>query len=140
MPNPAMDGNSTAIVFATSGFSANIIAIDGPSSSRESIESSHLGTVDDMTFFAASLADNGEVSLSIEFDPDIIWPFGTGTIQLAEIVTITWPLPAGMATAATFSMSCFATGNSAAAANGERMEGSLTLKVSGAITQTPSAA
>tara|TARA_R110002020_G_scaffold451901_1_gene666117 strand:- start:9429 stop:9848 length:420 start_codon:yes stop_codon:yes gene_type:complete len=139
MPNPAMDGNSTAIVFGTSGFDANVISLDGPSSSRESIESSHLGTVDNMTFFAASLADNGEVSLTVEFDPDIVWPFGTGTVQLTEEITITWPLPVGQSTAATMVFDAFATANSGAASNGERMEGTFSLKLTGAITQTPSA-
>lgn len=140
MPNPAMDGNSTAIVFATSAFDANVIGLDGPNISRESIETSHLGTADNMTFLAAALSDAGEVSLEIEFDPDITPPIGTdGVPQVAEAITITWPLPVGQSTAATWAFSGFATSYSGGAANGERMTGTLALKISGDITITPSA-
>ena len=141
MPNPAMDGNSTAIVFATSAFAANIISVDGPNITRESIETSHLGTEDNMTFLQAALSDAGEISLEIEFDPDLTPPIGTSaTPVVAETVTITWPLPVGQATAATWAFTAFATSYSGGASNGERMTGTLAIKISGDITITPSAA
>ena len=140
MPNPAMDGNSTTIAFATSAFDANIISVDGPNMTRESIETSHLGTVDNMTYLEAALSDAGEVSLEIEFDPDLTPPIGTSATPAAsESVTITWPLPVGKATASTWVFTAFATSYSGGAANGERMTGTLAIKISGAIVITPSA-
>ena len=139
MPNAAMDGNSTAIVFGTSAFSANVISLDGPNISRESIETSHLGTVDNMTFLQASLSDAGEISLEIEFDPDLTPPIGTTTTPVGtETITVTWPLPSGQSTAATWAFSGFATSYSGGASNGERMTGTLALKITGDITITAS--
>jgi hypothetical protein len=137
----ALDGNGTSIVFATSAFAANIISVDGPSVSRESIDCTHLGTTKSMEFFPANLGDAGELSLEIEFDPDIAPPIADNASanDVAETITITWPLPAGQSTAATWAFSGFATSYSGGATSGERMTGSLTVKISGSITVTPSA-
>ncbi len=137
----ALDGNSTAIVFGTSGFAANIISVDGPSVSRESIDTTHLGTDKAMTFMPASLADAGELSLEVEFDPDIVPPIADNgsANDAAETIIITWPLPSGKTTAATWAFTGFVTAYSGGASNGERMTGSMTIKISGAITVVASA-
>lgn len=139
-PNPAMDGNSTSIAFGTSSFEANIIGIDGPNATRESIETSHLGTVNNMTFLEAALSDAGEISLEIEFDPDLVAPIGTSATPAAtEEITVTWPLPVGMSTASTWVFDGFVTSYSGGAANGERMTGTMAIKITGDVVQTPSA-
>lgn len=85
----ADQGTGTTIVFGTSGFTADIESISLSGIERESIPTSHLGTVDWQTFMPADLADPGESSLNFQFDPadadDI--PINAA----AETITITWP-------------------------------------------------
>lgn len=125
-------GTGTSITFGTSGFDANLLSIDGPSSTRESVETSHMGTTGDHTFMPADLVDRGEVSLTFEFDPDKEPPID----QAAETITITWPVPSGSSNGATWQFTGFMTDYSPGAAIDERMEASATIKISGDINFT----
>ena len=125
-------GTGTSITFGTSGFSAALISVDGPSSSREAVETSTMATTNSHTFMPADLVDRGEVSLTFEFDPDLEPPID----QAAETITITWPIPSGLSNGATWVFSGFMTDYNPGASIDERMEASGTLKISGDITVT----
>ena len=126
------EGTGVAIVFATSGFSARLQSVDGPNMSRESINTTHMGTTTALTFMPADLVDSGDLTLTFHFDPSLTPPINAA----AETVTITWPVPAGLSAGATWVASAFMTGYQPGAQIGELMTAQATLKISGAITIT----
>ena len=121
----ACDGQGTTIVFGTSGFAGRLIGVDGPSLSREEIESSVMATEEWKTFIPKALADGGEVTLEIEHDGSDDPPINGD----AETITIDW---GGLGNS--WSFSGFCKGYTPKAAMGERMTGSMTLKVSGEVS------
>ncbi len=129
-PSPAVDiATGITVVFGTSGFDAQIVDVNGPGATRESIDVSHQGTVDALDFDPADLPDNGELALDIHFNPDTTPPVE----EPKEEITITWP--AG----ATWVFDAFGTNYEPGAILNGKMTGTLTLKVSGKITRTPAA-
>ena len=76
----AQTGNSATIVFGTSGFTASYSRIGGTGMGRESLDVSHLGTADYMSFQPADLVDGGEFSW-----PDLL----NGEIMSGEY-TVKW--------------------------------------------------
>ena len=92
----------TTITFGTSSFSANIIdVIDWGGIERAVIETTHFGStqpssarqIGGRTFIPGKLADPGELTLKIQYDPTLDIPLGS--TDTAETVTIT--APSGMA-------------------------------------------
>jgi len=128
-------GNSTAIVFGTSGFTAELLSVDLGALTRESVRTTHLGTATAETFIPADIYDAGELSVTIAHDPDTQPPFTAS----AETITITWPLPAGQTTAATTAFSGFVTSYTSRASINERMEADVTIKITGSVTYVASA-
>lgn len=90
-------GTGAKLGFGTSGFAANIEEMSWGGIPRESIPTSHLLTVGGRTFIVGKLYDPGDLTVDIQYDPDDRPPFD----QDAEIITITYPIPAGQATGAT---------------------------------------
>jgi hypothetical protein len=123
MPIPnAADGHGLTMTF--SGFSANIISLSGPNLARESIEKTHMGTVDWKEFMPADLADAGEVTVECEFAPDALPPIHGATGALA----ITWGSPE----ADVWTCDAFMTGFQVnAGETGARMTASATFKLTG---------
>lgn len=125
-------GFGTTITFA-SGFLAEIRNITGPSMSREFIDSSHAGTTGGYrTYIPQDLADGGEVEIEMLFDPDSDPPIDAA----AESVTITWPIPTGGTTAATWVFQGALVGFDVTAPYDDLMTATARLKVLGAITVT----
>lgn len=118
-------GDGTTIAFASSGFTGNIISINGPDGTRAAIDSTHLGTTTWKTFIASGLTDGGSASLSVQYDPTVTVPVTAD----AETITID---PAG--SGQTISFTGFISDFSHAFAVDELMQLDLTLKISGAIT------
>ncbi len=118
-------GTGTTITFATSAFSAEILSVDGPSQSRESVQSSHMGTEDYHTFMPADLVDGGEVTIEIAHEATTSPPID----QDAEIITIDW---GGVGNTDIFSG--FVTAYTPNAAIDERMTASMTVKVADEIS------
>lgn len=129
---PVDNGTGASITFGTSGFTANLTAINGEGIERASIETTHLGTTTARTFMGGDLFDPGNVSLELQFDPDNKPPF-TGA---SETITVTFPLSSGGSTAATWAASGFVTGFDYGAPLEELMTGTMTVKLSGDITVT----
>lgn len=122
----------TAIVFGTSGFSAELLSANIPSASRGSIDTTHAGTTAARTFAPTDLIDWGDLEIELNFDPDEEPPLSGA----AETITITWPLPAGGSTAATLAGSGFMTGFSISGTLEEKMTASATIKWTGDLTWT----
>lgn len=132
------EGNGWSISAGSSTFNANIISASGLEAARESIETSHLGTSSHKTFIPAKLVDNGELSMTIQFDAD--FDFDTIMHADAETWTITWPLPAGQSSEATWAFSGFMTGYGGVTVENDSLQtADVTLKITGDITVTASA-
>lgn len=123
-------GRGTTVTFATSSFSADIVAVNGPSYSRQAVNTSHMGTTTAHTFVPSDLYDGGEIGLTIRHDGAQSPPVSGA----AETITIAW---GGAGTSYTSSCSAFMIGYtpSAEAADSDSvMEAEMTLKVTGAVT------
>lgn len=121
-------GTGTTITFA-SGFFAEILDVSPPNASRESIQVSHMGTTDAHTFKPTDLADWGELTVEMGFDPATTVPI----TNAAETVTITFP-DSG---ATTWVFEGFMTGFEPSDPLEDRMTATATIKVSGPVVQTP---
>ncbi len=122
----ALDGTGTTILFGTSGFSAKLISVDGPSMERAAIDVTEMASTA-MEFLEASLSDVGSVDITFEFIGSDDPPIDAAT----ETITIDW---AGQGVGKTWAFSGFMTSYAPGAAIGERMQASATLKASGALT------
>lgn len=124
-------GTNSTITFGTSGFSAPLLSIDGPSMSRESFQTSHMGTSTWHTHIPGDLADGGEVTVEYQFEGDDVYPTLIGLVP--ETVTID---VAGEGTGEIYSFSAFATAATPAIPFEDIMTASVTLKVSGEVSIT----
>ena len=121
----------TTIGFGTSAFVAKLLSIS-QRMTRESIDTSHMGTTLNRTFIPGDLVDRGEVDIEFLFDPDDEPPID----KVAETVTITFPLFEGGITPATFEFSAFMTDYEDSGELEGLLRATAKLKISGAITYT----
>lgn len=133
------DGTGTTITFATSSFTAEITNIEWGGIERESIDTTNLSAAapgandfGNRTFIPSALADPGELTLEIHFNPDTLPPVHL----VAETITVTFPLVSGDTTAAKWAGSGFATGYGAVVPLGDKMTTTMTVKMSGNQTRT----
>ncbi len=120
-------GTATTIAFATSSFSAQVMSLNGSDIAREDVDITHLGSTAYMEFQPAELADGGTIDMEIHFDPDEQPPI----LGSAETITITFPLPAGQGTAATFVFTGYVNSWSWEVPLEEVMTAEITIKVDG---------
>lgn len=133
---PSTDiATGTTIVFGTSAFAAQLLSINWDGIDRESVQTSHMETVNYHTFMPVDLTDPGSITMGIAFDPDDIPPL----LDSAEVITVTFPLPAGAATPADWEVSGFLTGFSVTAELETKMEATIVFKASGTPVFTASA-
>jgi len=126
----ADQGTATTITFGTSGFTADLLSVNGGAVTRDAIETTHMGTTTGKTFVPADIEDGGEYTMEIAFLGNLTLP--TMGTAVAEAVTIDW---GGTGTGYKWGFSGFvtSTGDISASIN-ERMTTTLTIKVSGDIT------
>jgi hypothetical protein len=129
----AATGNSSTIVFGTSGFVAHYHTIGGSEQARKKIITSHLGTTNYDTHIPGDLVDPGEVNCQFEYDPDANPPI----LAAPESITITFPIPAGRTHGATLAGTGFIMKRkSAELKNGELMVGTFTVAWDGGTGPT----
>ena len=116
-------GTGTTIVFATSAFTAEVTNISSSGITRDSYDTSHLGTTGSMTKAPKKLIDAGSIDLEFKFDPNSQPPISGPT----ETVTITFPIPTGGAAGATLVGSAFITDWEWGAELEDEMQASATL-------------
>ncbi len=119
----AESGNGTTITMA--GYSANILDLSW-SSSRDSIETSHMGTTTAKTFIPDDLYDLGEITLETEFLTTTLPPIGGA----AETLTISM---GGLGASNTWEGSGFLTGFDISVPMGNRMTATMTWKMTAAF-------
>lgn len=120
-------GTGTTIAFGTSGFTAEIMSVNGNDISREDIETTHMGTTNYKTFIPGDLVDGGTLEVEFSLDPDDQPP----VTAAAETITVTFPVPSGLSSGATYVFSGYVNSWSFTDAKEELMTGSMTIKVDG---------
>lgn len=130
----ADEGFGTTVTFS-SGFCAQITSVDGPQFKRKDIDTSHMLTTNGwMTFQPSDLKNPGQLKVSLLFDPDRTPPIGSA----AETVTVTFPIPAGKTTPATWACSGFLIDFNFTDPHDDKMTAEATIKWSGQPTYTVS--
>jgi hypothetical protein len=143
MPGATVDiGTGATITFGTSSWTAELLDIQWSGISRESVETSHMGTAapgvgkfGNRTHIPGDLSDPGELRIQFHLDPDDEPPID----QPAETITVAFPLVSGDATPANWAGSGFATDFSLSVPLEDKMTGEMTVKFTGNITQTAAA-
>lgn len=122
-------GHGATLTFST--LTANIFSISGPGLAADAVETTHMGTTNGWRTFMQGLCDAGEVSFEANFDPDEDDPINLTT---SATLTVTWPIPSGLSSGATWAATAFCTGYEPSAPVDDRMTVSLTFKLSGEVT------
>ena len=134
--------DGASVTFGTSGFDADITAINWSGINRPAVDVTHLGVTDpgannfgNMLFLPSKIADPGELELTINFDPDDDPPMHAE----AETITLNFAQITGDTSPADWEGSGFVTGFSFNGAIQGKLEGTITIKFTGAITMTDAA-
>jgi len=121
-------GTGTTVTFGTSSFTADVLSVSRSGITRESIETTHLGTATARTFMVGDLYDAGELSMEIAWIGSLDPPYD----GVAETITIDY---AGAGSGHRWAASGFITSLEMTAGIEERMTATITIKYSGTITQ-----
>jgi hypothetical protein len=122
-------GQGTVINFGASNFHTTfeLLEVTGWEQSRESVETTHMGTTADKTYQPVDLVDPGTLSIRGHHDGALVYPID-GAI---ETITIDW---AGQGGGAIWSASGFMSNVSVAAEMEGMMEFTADLKMTGAVS------
>lgn len=103
-------GHGTQVIFATSGFTAQLVEIRLRSLARSIVQSSHMGTTaasagqfGNRTAIPGQLESPGQLVMDAYFNPQTNPPIAARP----EAITIRWPLPTGAAFGAVWEMAGF---------------------------------
>lgn len=133
MTQPTTVGAGIIVTFS-SGFVAELLSVDGPNITRDAIDTtSSLDTWKLM--IPSAFTDPGEFTCEMNFDPDDTPPI----VDVAETITITYPIAVGETAGATWSASGFMTSFSPSTPIEDRMTATATFQLSGVITFTDGA-
>jgi len=132
-------GTGATFVFGTVAVALEITSIETSGVSREAIDVTTLATTGGRTFIPGDLYDPGEIALEGFLDPNLGDALITKIGAVKETCTITFPIPAGGASGATFVASGFLTEFDTSTPLEEEMTFSATIKLSDDITWTDSA-
>jgi hypothetical protein len=128
-------GTGITIAFATSTFTADVVDFSPIfEQSVEDIDCTHQGSTA-REFSPSELIDAGECTMSILFEPGVVVPVGAAP----EVITITFPFVTTSTTKGNWACTGYISSYSATASLEERMEGSVTIKWTGAGTLTDEA-
>lgn len=125
-------GHGCTVTF--SGFVGVYQEIDGPGLERDAVETTHMTSTSGYREFIPGLIDAGEVTAPLNFDPNTNPPIASA----AGTLTITWPIPDGGSTGATWACSAFVTSYKPTAPVDDRMTCEITWKLTGVPTFTDS--
>lgn len=111
------EGHGITVVFTTSGFTGELESVDWSGVTRESIPTSHMGTAapganqfGNETSIPSDLSNPGVLTMVVAANTGQSGATAQPPIdKVAETVTLTWPLVAGGATAATWAASGYCT-------------------------------
>ena len=120
-----------SITFQSGWFNDQITQVSWSGLKRNAHDKAHLGSTW-MPFHFSRLKDPGQLEITFWFDPDD----GPPIDQDAETITVTFPVPSGMTTGATWACSGGMTDFSLTGPVQGLMQGTATLKFSGPPTFT----
>ena len=127
MATTARDGTGTTVLYGTSSFAADVLTFDGPSQTLEAIDTTTMTTTDSKTFIPAKIKDSGELTMTIVHEGNQEPNIG----DALETITVDW---SGEGVGHKWAFSGFVTAYTQGAEIDGRMEGSVTIKLSGPIT------
>ena len=134
MPYDHLNGNGSTITFLDSGFTAEIRSFNEPPESVEALDKTHLASTH-MTRRPGKVRNVGEMSLTINYDPDATPPIGE-----MEPIRITYPAPEGSSSGASRAFMGFISNwEPGEISNDTVAEATITVTVDGPITRNPSA-
>ena len=123
-------GTGTGVTFSAGAFTANVLSVDGPGMTRESFQTSHMGSSPAWhTHIPGNLADPGEITIEYQFEGDDVYP--TLITQAANTITID---VAGTGVGFRWAATGFATAATPAIPLEDIMTSSVTFKLSGAVS------
>ena len=93
----AIQGDTTSITFATSGFTATLVSVAGATQERESIDDTPLATGTHKTNQPGNKITPGRQTFDFYYDPDSQPPITADP----ETITLTYPVPSGQTNGAT---------------------------------------
>jgi hypothetical protein len=134
MATIALEGVGGSITFGTSVYASDQIKITFPTPTRETLDTTHLGTVGAKTSKPARLKDVGSIEVEFDHNPEA-YDLLDGD---PETITINYPLRTGQTTPTRWVMSGYAVsvGGEEMAVDA-KMVTKVTIKVTGDITITP---
>ena len=133
------DGRGATLTLGTSTWETNtaITGITFAGMTRNTLETTHLGTNTARTYIIEDLYDAGELTVEFLHQDITAPPVITATNTTADTITVTYPLSTGATNAATVAASGYCTEFvPGALAVGELSKGSAKFKLTGAITFT----
>lgn len=130
----ADEGHGATVTFGTSSWTGDIVDIGWNGVARAVLETTHLGTTGAKTFIPGDLYDAGELTLTVNYDPDVPPPYSGA----AETITLAFPLQSGWSVASKLAASGFISSWDpvVSLANDQVYQTTFTIKFTGAITQT----
>ena len=129
-------GTGATLTLGTSTWTPQITSISWDDVSREVIDITHLGVTGGREFGPSDLYDPGGISIEGNWDPNLDSAKVPPYAAAAETFTITFPLQAGDATAATVAGTGFITNFSVGIPLEDRITFTATIKYSGDLTVT----
>ena len=134
MATTALVGTGTTLALSSSTWTVGIRDINWTGLNRGFIDTSTMATTGGRTFSPHDLVDYGEVTIDYDFNPDTatnLPPFGGA----AE----TWTIGSISNTNDDLSFSGFIIGNEISIPHEDKMVGTVTIKITGAVTHTVNA-
>ena len=125
------EGHGFSLTVDGTAHGASLVSFTMPDRARDALETSHQGTVDDMTYAPAALRDPGEWSFEFEFDRSVDY-FDDNAVHTWRL---TFPLSTGESTPAYYQFSGFVTSHGGQDGSiGALMRPSTTVKQTGSLT------
>ena len=131
-------GTGATFEFGTTPIALVFTSIEVSGLARESLDVSNLANTGGRTFISGDLYDPGEITLEGHLDPDLGDSIITKIGAAKENMTITFPIPAGGSTGATFQASGFLMEFEFGVPIEEEMTFTMTIKLSDDVTWTDS--
>lgn len=121
----------TTIAFATSALATEVTEMTIENFERTPVPVTHYGSTATMEYIPARLSDTPEITFTVNYDSDEVFLINA----VAELITVTLPVPPGGSTPATFVGTGFVTSESVELGDGEdAMTRELTVKYDGRAT------
>lgn len=130
----ADEGTGATVTFGTSTWTGEIVDISWNGVTRSVLDTTHLGTTTAKTFQVGDLYDAGEMTLTVNYDPDVPPPYASA----AETITLAFPLKTGWSVASKLAASGFISSWDPVTSltTDQLYQSTFTIKFSGAITQS----